>query len=172
MNGCNVVGFVVLFACLGGCVSNKDSQVDFIALDGHRLQVNSKGEVEMTADQYGRLMNVDAVLLAPDELRLLKSDAEAFYGVVAKEAIDRVTLLIGRGSLSEELNKALKRHGVSKVVWLAKHEFYVPEPFAIVDENLEMALAESLFNFPLSHTLDNENGLLVVTIRDAAALQL
>ncbi len=155
---------VVLGAFFVGCASNQPMQSDFIVIDGHRLPVNSQGEVELTPDQYKRLVGAKTVTLTLDELRLLQSDSDAFYGVVSQEDSDKSTLLIGKGSLSEGLKKALVKHGVMKFVWLAKHDYYVGETFAIVDESLEMALAEAIFNFPLSHSIEETEEGKVVTI--------
>lgn len=164
-----MVFFLVLGAVFTGCASKPPKHTDFIVIDGHRLPVNGQGEVELSTDQYKRLVNANAVTLTPEELRLLQSDSDAFYGVVSQEDSDKSTLLIAKGSLSESLKKALKKHGITQVVWLAKHDYYVSEPFAIVDESLEMALAEALFNFPLSHSIEDSEDGKVITIRDTTA---
>lgn len=152
-------------AVVGGCATQAPTQRDFVEVDGHRLPVNEQGQVELTGDQYERLVQAKAVVLTEGELRLLKSDRDAFYGVMGENGEEGLTLLLSKGSLKEGLADAVRKVAPAKVVWLAPHDYHVDAPFAIVADNLELAVAEALFQFPLSPSFEEKDGVMVIAIQ-------
>lgn len=150
---------------VAGCATQAPKQRDFVEVDGHRLPLNEQGQVELTSEQYQRLVKAEAVVLTEDELRLLKSDRDAFYGVMGQEGEEGLTLLLSKGSLKEALADAVRRVAPVKVVWLAPHDYHLNEPFAIVADNLELAVAEALFDFPLSPSFEEKDGVMVIAIK-------
>lgn len=150
---------------IGGCATQERVVRDFVEVDGHRLPVNEQGQVELTSYQYAQLVKAKAVVLTEDELRLLKSDRDAFYGVMEQDGEGGLTLLLSKGSLKEGLAEAVEQAALAKVVWLAPHDFHLDEPYAIVADNLELAVAEAVFDFPLSPSFEKVDGVTVITLK-------
>lgn len=155
---------VTISAVLAGCATNEQKAQDYIVIDGQRIPVTNNGEVELTRDQYDQLVGAKVIELTQDELRLVTSDRDVFEGVVEGNTSGRVTLLISKGSLKENFTSAIKAVAPAKVIWFAPLDFHLDEPIAIVAENLELAVAEALFDFPLSHTLAERDGEAVITV--------
>lgn len=160
-----VTAIMAALSVVGGCATQEPVGRDFVVVDGHRLPVNEHGQVELTSDQYAQLVKAKAVVLTEDELRLLKSDRDAFYGVIEKGGEGGLTLLLSKGSLKEGLAEAVEKAASAKVVWLAPHDYHLEEPYAIVADNLELGVAEAVFDFPLSPNFEEVDGVTVITLR-------
>lgn len=156
---------LAVLASVGGCATQKSLELDFVEVDGHRLPINGQGEVELTNDQYDRLVKANAVVVTEDELRLLTSDQDAFYGFMERRDETGLTLLLSKGSLKQSLTDAVKKIAPAKVVWLASHDYHLDEPFAIVADSLELAVAEAVFDFPLSPSFEEIEGVTVITLK-------
>lgn len=160
--------FMAALSVVGGCATQEPVGRDFVVVDGHRLPVNEQGQVELTSDQYAQLVKAKAVVLTEDELWLLQSDRDAFYGVMEQHGEEGLTLLLSKGSLKEGLAEAIKKVAPAKVVWLAPHDYHLDEPYAIVADNLELAVAEAIFDFPLTPSFEAVDGVTVITLKPTA----
>ncbi len=163
-----LLAYSLLIAMLTeSCATQNPNHVKYVEVDGKRFAVNSNGEVEMSSAEYRQYIHSKSVTLTEEEFLLLQSDQDAFYGIIGAGGSTGVTLLLSRGSLRDGLTNAVRNLVPAEIRWLAPHDFHLSEPFAIVADDIDLAVGEALLNFPLKYSVEESNGLTIITVRPA-----